>query len=112
MVDIKKNLSIPKKIIKIIKTIVNQVNQEITVQKIVLYGSYSIGNYNKSSDVDIAFFISDNNQNLRETYNYINKICSLYSVDIQPQVFYAYELEEPIGIIEEIVEYGTDVTNL
>lgn len=107
-----KKLLLPEQIVSILKDIVDRVHVEQAIEKIILYGSYSKGSYTPESDVDIAFFLSDISQGLRQIHGAIYRICSQYDVDVQPQVFYSAELEYPIGIVEEIVKYGIDITDL
>ncbi len=105
-------LPLPRQVLVVVKDIVHNVCDNIAIKKIILYGSYSKGNYNDDSDIDLAFFINDINGNLRQAYNFILRLCSKYDFDVQPQVFYYYELEQPMGIIEEIVDFGIDITNI
>ena len=107
-----KKKGLPEHILSILKDIVHKVNAQQRMDKVILYGSYSKGSYTSESDVDIAFFIGDAPQGLRYIHGVIYRICSQYDVDVQPQVFYSSELEYPIGIIEEIVKYGIDITDL
>ncbi len=72
---------IPKKINNIIDEFVNGVNEilENRVKKIILYGSYARGDYNKSSDIDIMILtdLTDN-----EIIEYRDKIWD-YAYDIE-----------------------------
>lgn len=103
---------LPEHIWAILRDIVHRVHAEWRIEKIILYGSYSKGSYTPESDVDIAFFVEDAPQGLRQVHGIIYRICSQYDVDVQPQVFYCAELDCPIGIVEEIVKYGMDITDL
>lgn len=103
---------VPGEIFRVLQEVTHRAKGENNIAKIILYGSYSKGNYNDESDVDIAFFIDLNSENIRSVYNSVYRICSQYSVDIQPQVFSDTELLQPIGIIEEVVRFGVDITDI
>ena len=77
------------------------------VEYVLLYGSYVRGNFTRQSDVDVGVFICDG-ADLIAISKSIWKLCGKYKIDIQPQIFYVSELIEPMGIVEEITEYGVD----
>ncbi|MEG1633755.1 MAG: nucleotidyltransferase domain-containing protein [Oscillospiraceae bacterium] len=78
------------------------------VTRVMIYGSYAKGGARKDSDLDVAVFFDDESANLRENYKRLAAICSTPCIDIQAQAFFASELEDPCGIVEEIVEYGME----
>lgn len=49
-------VKIPEAISEFIAEYLNDLRQEIPVEKAVLFGSYAKGNYRKDSDVDLAIF--------------------------------------------------------
>ncbi len=79
------------------------------VDKIILFGSYAKGLANLESDVDLAVFFQTEETCLREKYRQLSKICNNTEIDIQAQPFHSSELGQPMGIIEEIVDYGIEL---
>jgi tRNA nucleotidyltransferase (CCA-adding enzyme) len=75
---------------------------------IIVYGSCAKGTARPDSDVDVAVFFRSG-VSLLERYHALVRICCCPEADIQPQAFYAEELNDPCGIIEEIVRYGVVV---
>ncbi|MDD4164411.1 MAG: nucleotidyltransferase domain-containing protein [Eubacteriales bacterium] len=100
--------SLTPEISEIINSVVSRVVKCVAVIKVYLFGSYYSGTYNKDSDIDIAFFIKSN-ETLIDAHRKIIKITSKYPVDIQPQVFYESELDDRVGIVEEILENGVEI---
>jgi len=83
------------------------------VKRIVLYGSYAQNCWNQESDIDIAVFINKGDEeDIREVYKQLSALCYDYPLDVQVQVFFESELQEPMGIVEEIASYGIDITDL
>lgn len=83
-----------------------------SVSHVILFGSYSKGTYSPQSDIDVAVFIHNWVPSVHAVYRLLSKICARYDADIQLQVFYEEELTDPVGIIEEIVQYGKDITHI
>lgn len=102
---------IPKDIFGIISDYLEDIRENINHTKIVLFGSYAKGSWSKHSDIDIAIFLPADSQ-LRKAYKALLIMSLKYNVDIQPQVFLDEEYDNPIGIVEEIVDYGIDITSL
>lgn len=79
-------------------------------QRMVLYGSYAKGTQSADSDVDLAVFFSEaNSLPLLAEYRCLARICATSEFDVQVQAFSAGELENPCGIVEEIVRYGVEL---
>lgn len=104
--------TLPRAVSSALADAVPKLKCALPVKKIILFGSYSRGTYTSQSDVDIAVFIQDGYRSLIEAYKTVSRICGCYGLDFQPQVFYDSESDSPIGILEEIFEYGIDITNL
>ena len=68
--------NIPKKINNIIDEFVNEVNKTLgnRVKKIILYGSYARGDYNKSSDIDIMILTDLKDNEIYENFVKISDI--------------------------------------
>jgi predicted nucleotidyltransferase len=78
------------------------------VEKIIIFGSYAKGTNSPSSDIDIAVFFNTEESDLLEQFRILTKICTCPEIDIQVQAFLSSELNDPCGIIEEIVKYGQE----
>lgn len=101
-------ISLPPDIKNILESVTEKVIKCVKVSKIYLFGSYYNGTNTEDSDLDIAFFISSD-ESLLSAHRKIIKITSKYDIDIQPQIFYACELNDRIGIVGEILENGAEV---
>lgn len=93
---------------KIIKRIVDDISDEYPIRRIYLFGSYYKGTYNSESDVDLAFFLDDA-YDIRNALKRLLCVCSKEEYDIQPQVFSVQEMENKIGIVEEILDNGMEI---
>ncbi|HNX14555.1 MAG TPA: nucleotidyltransferase domain-containing protein [Oscillospiraceae bacterium] len=96
------------------RTLVSRCIEKISelkgVAKIMLFGSYAKGTANAQSDIDIAVFFDINKECLLDEYRKLVKICTDPEKEIQVQAFTLDELEDPCGIIEEITDYGIELT--
>ena len=90
---------IPNDVNKIIKEFITGVNKILgnRVKKIILYGSYARGDFNKSSDIDIMILtdLSDD-----EIYEYRNKIWD-YAYDIEYDNNFDFDLSPLIKNIDK-----------
>lgn len=103
---------LPREVGGLLLDYIPRLHQKLNIEKIYLYGSYSTGKFSKDSDVDIAIFLKDEDLPILQAYKTAMRLCRNYSMDVQPQVFSASELGMPIGIIEEVITYGRDITSL
>lgn len=80
--------------------------------KIFLFGSYAKGSFKEDSDIDIAVFLPVKYKKHSPViiFRQICKLTGKYDFDIQPQIFFEDEFENPAGIIEEVIEYGFDIS--
>ncbi len=92
----------------IIKRIVDEVSDEFSFYSIYLYGSYYKGTYNSESDVDLAFFLTDE-YGIHIAMRRLLSVCSRQKYDIQPQVFSVCEMDNKMGIVEEILDNGMEI---
>jgi len=82
------------------------------VDRVVLYGSFAKGNWREDSDIDLAVFLSCGTPCGLEQYVTLSRLCRSADYDVEIQVFSADELEQPCGIVEEVVAYGVDLAGL
>lgn len=79
------------------------------VCKIVLYGSYAKGTQTETSDIDLAVFFAIEKPCLLDEYRQLVRLVSGTGMDVQVQAFHAFELNDPCGIIEEILTFGIEL---
>ncbi|MEG1547256.1 MAG: nucleotidyltransferase domain-containing protein [Clostridia bacterium] len=80
------------------------------VSRIILFGSCAKGTQTRESDVDLAVFFSLDKHCLLDEYRQLVRICSSSDMDIQIQAFNEAELDDPCGIIEEILAFGIEIS--
>jgi len=104
-------VKIPSEIVKLIEDFIELVKKDnIKIEKVILFGSYAKGNYHKDSDIDLAIISPDFKQS-----DYIKNMSKLLlksielKVDIQTLPFSMEEYNEPIGIMEEILNTGVEL---
>ena len=105
-----KPLQLPEDIQRILLRVRDEIVRLDWVDKIILFGSYAKGCYDQNSDLDIAVFVKKGYCCHLEEYRQLARICRTAQLDIQVQAFSSSELEEPCGIVDEIVEFGIDIT--
>jgi len=106
-------LNLPVKVLEILKDFISKIEGHSEITKVMLYGSYAKNRWRDDSDIDIAVFIEDDHYDeIRQLYKMLYIICIDYPLDVQIQVFPDSELQKPMGIIEEVVQHGIDVTTL
>ena len=97
-------ITLINKFIKIIK------DDNIKIYKVILFGSYAKGNYNKNSDIDLAIISPDfkENEHIKNMSLLLLKACKL-KADIQTIPFSIEEYNNPKGIMEEIINTGIEI---
>jgi predicted nucleotidyltransferase len=89
----------------------DEVRKVFPVVKAFLFGSWAKGTATNCSDVDICFFLSSYNGNIRAdiigeliglTYNY-------WDVDIEPIVFLASATEDDEPFAKEVIRTGIEI---
>ena len=113
IVENRYSVQLPENISTFLISFVAKARNYPEVRRIFLYGSYAQGNWNDESDIDIAVFIRNGEkEKTREVYKRLSALCYDYPFDVQIQVFFESELQNPMGIIEEITGYGIEISNL
>ncbi|MFA7636301.1 MAG: nucleotidyltransferase domain-containing protein [Monoglobales bacterium] len=92
----------------IIKRIGDGISNEFSLCSIYLFGSYYKGTYNSESDIDLAFFVK-NECDISGAMKRLLCVCGKEEYDIQPQVFSVEEMENKMGIVEEILDNGMEI---
>ena len=102
---------VPSNIIEIIKKFIKLLKEEnIVVEKVILFGSYAKGTYRADSDIDLAI-ISPNFKEEECIENMTLLLCkaNILKADIQTIPFSVEEYNNPKGIVEEILNTGIEL---
>lgn len=103
---------IPYEIRQIIFDYIKDLQKEISVDKIIIFGSYAKGTFTKDSDIDIAIFSKNFEDKRRiEAIDYLlEKALKYLSIDLEP-IGYGYseyeKQENPF--IKEIISTGIEM---
>lgn len=103
---------IPENIKNVVENYLKDLSSEIHIDKAVLFGSYAKGNYDTDSDVDLAIF-SDffKDMDRIESIKFLLKRARKFrGVDLQPVSFTKHDYEERLGIVEEIIKTGVELS--
>lgn len=101
---------IPESIQKTIEDYIADLSRQISIEKVILFGSYAKGNTHKDSDVDIAIF-----SDYFERMSRVDGIKFLliramdYDIDLEPQPFTMDEYKDPVGLVQEILKTGIEI---
>lgn len=102
---------IPSEIIDLIEKFIKLLKEEnIVVEKVILFGSYAKGSYRVDSDIDLAI-ISPNFKEEDCIENMTLLLCKANELkaDIQTIPFSVEEYNNPKGIMEEILNTGIEL---
>ena len=94
----------------IVKNYVQKISLQIPISKVILFGSYAKGTYDKGSDIDLAIF-SDYFEGMKgvDAFKFLFMQTLEYEVDLEPLAFTSADYREPVGIVEEIVRTGIEI---
>ena len=101
--------SIPGKVKKTLREFVIRIEQEVSPQVVLLYGSYAKGKHKKGSDIDVAVFAKKfEGKNFIEITSYLFSKTSGMKIDLQPVGFPYHEFEKSNGeyLVELIKKEG------
>ena len=93
-----------KEIDRKLKKYISLVKKEYSPRKIVLYGSYSRGNYNENSDIDVAVIVDKIEGDFLELEFQLFKLRRNIDDRIEPVLL--EENNDKSGFLESILEYG------
>lgn len=98
--------SLNEKLRSAIFEIAGRLSAYTSVTKIILYGSCAAGTNGPDSDVDLAAFLKSGTPCGPKEFIELNRLISPFNYDVQLQVFSEDELEDPCGIVDEVVSFG------
>jgi len=103
--------AIPQEVLKITTEYINKLNQQIPIEKAILFGSYANGSYTKDSDVDLAVFSpAFDNMTRVDGLTFLLMQALDYKIDIQPQPFTMKDYFEQTGLVNEILKTGMEIS--
>lgn len=104
-------VKVPSEVMNVIDDFIKLLQEEnIKIEKVILFGSYAKGTQRKDSDIDLAI-ISPDFKEEECIKNMTLLLCkaNLLKVDIQTIPFSIEEYNEPKGIMEEILNTGIEL---
>ena len=101
---------IPDEIVKTLKDFRANIQSDIQVKKIILFGSYAKGNFSANSDVDVCIITEQSKNNYLTLLKIIPKIIDI-DLRIEPVVFSEKEFNASavFGLLKEIKTYGIEI---
>lgn len=103
---------IPKKINKAIKDYVDAVRKDISVERVILYGSYAKGKMREDSDIDLAIVSDKFGKNYSEEGKYLfRKLWEVKESNIDPIGYSPKDFNNPnpSPLLYEIRRCGQEV---
>lgn len=101
---------IPESIQRIILDYIDTMSQKISIDKVILFGSYAKGDAHEHSDIDLAIFSDYFKDKNRVDGIYFLLLDAIdYDVDLEPQPFTMDDYRQPVGIMEEIINTGIEI---
>ena len=101
---------IPSEIIETVNKYIEIIKKDVNIEKVILFGSYAKGNYNKDSDIDLALILSEYDENdIINMGTFLLDKSLVLKEDLQPLPFSINEYKNPIGIMEEILNTGIEL---
>jgi len=96
-----------------IKDYVKHIEGQIPVRKAIVFGSFAKGQFDEQSDIDLAIF-SDHFASMSrvEGTTYLLTQALHFEGDLEPIAFTETEFEERLGIVDEIIRTGIEVSDL
>ena len=95
---------------EIIIKYIQELSKEISIDKVIIFGSYAKNTYNEDSDIDIAIFSKDfKNSSIIEDMSFLLIKTSGLGIDLQPQPFTLDDYSNPDGLVKEILDTGIEL---
>lgn len=104
-------VKIPSEVMNVIDDFIKLLQEEnIKIEKVILFGSYAKGTQRKDSDIDLAIISPDfKEEDCIKNMTLLLCKANLLKVDIQTIPFSIEEYNEPKGIMEEILNTGIEL---
>lgn len=95
-----------KMIKKCVIRFINELSKKYIVQTAYIYGSYSKGNANEWSDIDVAVISPDFSENMFDERLKLMKIAANIDDRIEPHPFRVEDFDRSNPLVSEIQKYG------
>jgi predicted nucleotidyltransferase len=100
------------KILNIVSKYKEMITNEFEIEKVLLFGSFATGTFHKDSDIDVAVFVK--NMNEEEFFNISAKLWGFArKIDkrIEPKLYYDFEFKdhENSSILGSIIRQSVEV---
>ncbi len=94
---------------KIIQAYIKRLSEEISIDQVILFGSYASGNQDRDSDIDLAVFSKDFERrpyldNLQ--YLALKKLKVDFSIEALPYTPEEYKNADPRSFLGEVIRTG------
>ncbi|MBT3169351.1 MAG: nucleotidyltransferase domain-containing protein [Candidatus Cloacimonetes bacterium] len=103
-------VKIPNEIKKVILKFRTDIENDLKIKKIILFGSYAKGNYTENSDIDVCVIAENVENGYLALLKIIPKVIES-DVRIEPVVFSQNEYEIPLsfGLLKEVKKFGIEI---
>jgi len=88
---------IPESIQKIVEDYIDKLSRQISIDKVILFGSYAKGNTHKDSDVDIAIF--------SDYFKSMSRVDGIHFLLLRAMD----EYKDPVGLVQDILKTGIEI---
>ena len=102
---------IPNEIIDIVRKFRRSIENDLSVKKVFIFGSFAKGNFTENSDIDVCVIAGDVDNNFLAELKIAPKIL-MSDVRIEHVVFSEEEYLEvdTFGLLKEVKENGIEIT--
>ncbi len=102
---------VPQEIMQVLKNYLKNLSTEISIDKVILFGSYARGTTHKDSDINLAIISNDFKGKRRvDNINYLLLKAIDYDVDLEPFPFTPDEFIFQEGFIKEVLRDGVEIS--
>jgi predicted nucleotidyltransferase len=101
---------IPNEIIDAVKKFRKSIDNDLSVKKVFIFGSFAKGNFTENSDIDVCVIAEDVDNNFLAEFKIAPKVLKS-DVRIEPVVFSEKEYLEvdSFGLLKEVKENGIEI---
>jgi len=104
----KKSSKCEEEVKRSIKSFIEELEKKITVEKVILYGSWAKGSPEKFSDIDLAIFSPDFGENKLKELQMLSKLAGKVDKSIEALPYCTFRLDnfDFTSFVNEILETG------
>ena len=105
-------VEIPAHVVSVLKAYISDLEKDLAIQRVVLFGSYAQGDYRTDSDIDVAVF-SDSFRGRRfvDAVSFLLSKSRRHRVDLEPLGFTFEEYLDSEGndFVQQIKKEGVEI---